>query len=189
MEIGHGNVGVESFGLVDRQEQRFAAAARQLRHELILRRNARTTVHQYDEPIRLADRALGLRDHQTFDHVGVFNQAAGVHDDARNLGAPREPVLPVARKPRQIGNQSIAGAGHGIEQGRFAYIRSTDQCNYRQHDAYGDGGGVAGAAAGGGAGSATGGAGSAAGGAGSAAGGGGSAAGGAGAAARAGGSA
>jgi len=130
VEIGNGDVVVETFGFVDRQEHRFAAAARQLRHELILRRNARTAVHQYDEPIRLADRAFGLRDHQTFDDVGVFDQAAGVHDDAGNLGAPREPVLPIAGEPRQIGNQRIAGARHGIEQGRFAYIRSTDQCDY-----------------------------------------------------------
>ena len=124
---------IESFGLVHRQKQRLAAAPRQLRDELILRRDPGPAVHQHDQPIRFADRAFGLRDHQALDHVRVLNQAAGIHHDAGHLGAPRESVLPIARQPRQIGDQRIAGAGHGIEQGRFAHIRSTDQCDYRQH--------------------------------------------------------
>jgi hypothetical protein len=65
-----------------------------------------------------------------------------------HLGAPCEPILPITRKPRQIGDQRIAGTRHGIEKSRFTYIRSTDQCDYRQHVAYGFGGGVAGSAGG-----------------------------------------
>src|SRR6202041_2294262 len=98
------------------------------------------------------------------DVIGVFDQAARVHDDARDFGASREPVLPIAGEPRQIGNQCIAGARHGIEQGRLAYIRPTYQCDYRQHVVYGVGGGVAAGATGtsaAGAGAATGAAGSA----------------------------
>ncbi len=64
---------------------------------------------------------------------GVFHQAARIDDDARHLGAPGEPVLPIASESRQIRDQRIARARHGIEQGRLAHIRSTDQCDYGQH--------------------------------------------------------
>ena len=93
----------------------------------------RAAVDQHDQAIGLRDGALGLRDHQTLDESGVFDQAARVDHDARYVGAPRESVLPIAREAGQIGDQCVARAGHRVEQGRFAHVGPTDQCDYGQH--------------------------------------------------------
>ncbi len=114
-KIGDRHVAVEPFRLVHRQEHRLAAAARQLRHELVLGRDAGPAIHQYDQTIRLADRPLGLRNHQALDHVRLLHESAGIDHDARDVRAPCESVLAIARQPRQIGHQRIARASHGIE--------------------------------------------------------------------------
>src|ERR1700744_2464343 len=133
MKVRDRDVLIEAFGLVHCQDHRLAAAARELRDELILRRDTGASIDQDDQPVRFADRPLGLRHHQTLDHVGVFNQTAGVDHDARYFGAPRETVLPIACEARQIGHQRIARACHGIEQSRLAHVWAADQCDYGQH--------------------------------------------------------
>ncbi len=133
MKVGDRDVVIEALGLVDRQQHGFAAAPRQLRDVLVLWRHPRAAVDQHDQAIGLRDGAFGLLNHQALDEPGVFDQTARIDHDAGHLGAAREAVLPIARQPRQIGDQRIAGAGHGVEQGRFAHIRPTDQCDYGQH--------------------------------------------------------
>ena len=117
MKIRHGDVGVESLGLVDRQHHGLAAAPRQLRHELVLGRQARASVDQHDQPVGLGDGSLGLRDHQALDRVGVLHQPARVDHDAGNFCAARESVLPIAREPGEVRDQRVARARHRVEQG------------------------------------------------------------------------
>ena len=117
VEIGHRHVAVESFSLVHRQEQRLAAAARELRDELIPRRDAGSAVHQHDQTIRFTDGAFSLRNHQAFDHVRILDEAAGIDHDAWDLRSSCESVLAIAREAGQIGYQRISSTGHGIEQG------------------------------------------------------------------------
>jgi hypothetical protein len=124
VKIGDRDIGVEALGFVDREEYRLAAAVREARDELILRRHAGAAVDEHDDTVGLADRAIGLRDHQALDFIGVFDEAARIDDDARHLGTPREPVLAVARQSRQVGDQRIARPGHRIEQSRFPDVRS-----------------------------------------------------------------
>jgi hypothetical protein len=99
MKIGHRDVVIEALGLVDRQYHRLAAAPRQLRHELILRRHARAAVHQHDQRSASAMARSVCATIRLSIIIGVLDQAAGVDDDAGHLGAPRETVLPVARQP------------------------------------------------------------------------------------------
>ena len=124
---------VESLGLVDRQQHGLPAAARQLRDELILgvtpARPSTSTIKRSASPMARSVCAI-IRLSMT---SGVFDQTAGIDHDARHIGAPGEPVLPVTGQSRQIGDQRIARAGHGIEQRRLAHIRSTDQCDDGQH--------------------------------------------------------
>ena len=126
MKIGDRNIGVEALGFVDREEYRLAAAVCQARDELILWRHSGAAVDQDDDTVGFADRAIGLRDHQTFDFIGVFDEAARIDDDARHIGTTRESVLAVARQPRQVRDQRVARSGHCIEQRRFPDVWSTD---------------------------------------------------------------
>ena len=133
VEIGHGDIAIEALGLVDREHDRLAAAAREIRRELILRRDAGAAVHDHDQSVGLGDGPLGLFDHQALDLAGVLDQSAGIDHDARNVGAARISVLPVAREAGEVRDQCVAGARHRIEQGRFAHVGPADQRDDGQH--------------------------------------------------------
>ena len=50
VKIGHRHVLIEAFGFIHRQAQWLAAAAGQLRHELVLRGDSGAAVHHHDQP-------------------------------------------------------------------------------------------------------------------------------------------
>ena len=135
MEIRDSHVEVESLRLVDGQDHGFAAAARQLRHELVLGRKTRPSIDQYDQTVRLGNRSFGLRDHEALDlvGVGVLHQPTGIDHDAGDLRSARETVLPVAREAGEVRDQGVPRPRHRVEQRRLAYVGSTDQCDYGQH--------------------------------------------------------
>ena len=150
VKLRDGRVRIEPFSLVDREPGRFAAAPRELCREVVPRCEPGAAVDQHDQPIGFGNGALGLLHHQALDRVGVLDQPARVDHDAGHLCAPRVAVLPIARQAREIRDQRIARAGERIEQGRFADVRPTDQCDHGQHEsAYGGGGAGVGGTVGG----------------------------------------
>ncbi len=91
-------------------------------------------VDQEDDDVRLGDRLQRLLRHFVQDPVlrdGL--EAAGVDDDERCIADATAAVVPVARQPREIGDQRRAGAGKSIEQRRLADVRATDEDKGGQH--------------------------------------------------------
>ena len=67
VEVGRDDVGVESFGLVQRQRDRLARAAQLGGDEAVLWREAGARVGEEYQPVGLEHRALGLRAHLRLD--------------------------------------------------------------------------------------------------------------------------
>ena len=67
MKVRRDDVGIEAFGLVERQRHGLAGAAQLARDELILRRQSGARIGEEHQAVGLRHRALGLGAHLRLD--------------------------------------------------------------------------------------------------------------------------
>src|SRR5688572_2165556 len=102
VEVRRGRAGLEPLGLVDHQQDGFAAAAQLCRHVEIGRRKPRATVDDQQHAVGVLDRLARLGRGQPFHAIGAFDQAAGVDDHCRAITDTCIAVLAVPRQTRNV---------------------------------------------------------------------------------------
>ena len=133
-EFGHGFVRIGSVDLVDQQQHWFAAAAQLRQDRFIQRQRALLGIDHEQNQARLFDRGLRLARGETSQALFVIADAAGIHQQERlALDPPADAVMTVAGDAGLVVHQRIAGAGEGVEKGRFADVGPANQGDQWQH--------------------------------------------------------
>ena len=135
MEIGDRHVEVESLGLVDRQHHGFAAAARQLRDELVLRRQT-PPGHR---PARSDGRPRAIaRSVCATIRLSIWSASSSTSPPVSTTmqGTSVRRAKPYCRSRVRPGKSATSASRVpviALNKRRLAHVGPTDQCDYGQH--------------------------------------------------------
>ena len=88
-----------------------------------------------EHQVRLTDGQLRLAANGRFEAVPARQEAAGVHEEERPPVPLRHRDVAVARDPRTIVDDRQPLSHQAVEEGRLAYVRTTDDGYQRKRHA------------------------------------------------------